>query len=261
MPITPKQNTVMRGSRPCSQSSVTTPVAAPKPSAVISTPNAALPPSSTSWAKLGPSGIIAPAPIRPKPRPSITPRTSACFDTNCRPSLTSRKVSVQSMRPVLLRSRRGIGRRHTIAADTRNVIASKKSASTSWSTLNDETTLKAPSTVASAGEQREDDRRDRERAVRRGERQRVRRRQLLVRHQVRHRRRLRGAPHQREDLEPERDQQQPTEVLDERQQQEQARRGRCRRTPSPCAGRSGRSSRRRPCRAGSPAARASASPG
>ena len=65
MPITAKQNTVMRGSRPCNHSSVTTPIAAPKPSAVISTPNAAAPPSSTSWAKLGPSGIIAPAPMRP----------------------------------------------------------------------------------------------------------------------------------------------------------------------------------------------------
>ena len=38
----------MRGSRLCNHSSVTTPIAAPKPSAVISTPNAALPPFSTS---------------------------------------------------------------------------------------------------------------------------------------------------------------------------------------------------------------------
>ena len=57
--------------------------------------------------------------------------------------------------------------------------------------------------VASAGEQREDDRRDRERAVRRDERQRVRRRRAAPRHEVRHRRGLRRAPQQREDLEPE----------------------------------------------------------
>ena len=148
MPITAKQNTVMRGNRPCSHSSVTTPMAAPKPSAVINTPNAALPPSSTSLAKLGPSGIIAPAPMRPKPRPSITPRTSACCETNCSPSLISRKVSVQSMRLSFAWSRRGIGRRQTIAADTRNVIASKISASASWSTLNAEITSRSPRSVA-----------------------------------------------------------------------------------------------------------------
>ena len=180
MPITAKQNTVMRGNRPCSHSSVTTPMAAPKPSAVISTPNAALPPSSTSLAKLGPSGIIAPAPIRPKPRPSITPRTSGCCETNCSPSLISRKVSVQSIRFSFALSRRGMGRRQTIAADTRNVIASKINASASWSTLNAEMTSRSPRTRRQPGEQREDDRRDRERAVARGQRQRVRRRQLLL---------------------------------------------------------------------------------
>ena len=126
MPITAKQNTVMRGSRPCSHNSVTTPMAAPKPSAVISTPNAALPPSSTSLAKLGPSGIIAPAPMRPKPRPSITPRTSACCDDELQALLDL----AEGLGPVDAScrsrlSRRGIGRRQTIAADTRNVIASK----------------------------------------------------------------------------------------------------------------------------------------
>ena len=112
VPITAKQNTVMRGRRPCNHSSVTTPIAAPKPSAVMSTPNAAAPPSSTSFAKLGPSGIIAPAPMSPTPRPSMTPRIIGCFPTNCSPSLISRKVSVQSMRLLSVRrSRRGIGRR------------------------------------------------------------------------------------------------------------------------------------------------------
>ncbi len=112
VPITAKQNTVMRGSRPCSHSSVITPNAAPKPSAVMSTPNAAAPPSSTSFAKLGPSGIIAPAPMRPTPSPSMTPRIIACWPTNRSPSLISRKVSVQSMRRSPERfSRRGIGNR------------------------------------------------------------------------------------------------------------------------------------------------------
>ncbi len=41
---------------------------------------------------------MAPAPMRPNPKPSITPRTSACFETNWNPSLISRNVSVQSMR-------------------------------------------------------------------------------------------------------------------------------------------------------------------
>ncbi len=87
--------------------------------------------------------------MSPKPSPSITPRTNACFETNWKPSLISRKVSVQSMRLSLERSRRGIGREYTIAADTRKVMASKISARASWSTLNAEMMSSSPSTVAS----------------------------------------------------------------------------------------------------------------
>ena len=63
--------------------------------------------------------------------------------------MISRKVSVQSMRLSFERSRRGIGRKYTIAADTRNVIASKISANASWSTLNAEMMSSSPRTVAS----------------------------------------------------------------------------------------------------------------
>ena len=122
MPITAKQNTVMRGNRPCSHNSVTTPMAAPKPSAVISTPNAALPPSSTSLAKLGPSGIIAPAPIRP----NAEAEHHAADERVLRDELQSFLDLAEGLGPVdplVARACRGAGsgggRRST--ADTRNV--------------------------------------------------------------------------------------------------------------------------------------------
>ena len=131
VPTTAAANTVERGRRPWSHRNVTTPNAAPNPSAVMSTPNAALPPESTSFAKEGPSGIMAPPPMSPKPRPMITPRTSGFLPMNCSPSLMSRKVSGKSMRRPGARSRFGNGSCQTITADTRNVIASNINASAS----------------------------------------------------------------------------------------------------------------------------------
>src|SRR5439155_26036082 len=58
-------NTGGRGSRRWSHNRVTTPTAAPTPSAVINKPNEAGPPCSTSIATVGPSGTIAPPPIKP----------------------------------------------------------------------------------------------------------------------------------------------------------------------------------------------------
>ena len=78
VPMTANSNTVSRGSRFCSISSTTTPIAAPMPSAVMSTPNVALSPPRPSFANTGPSGIIAPAPMTPTPSPTMTPRTRGC---------------------------------------------------------------------------------------------------------------------------------------------------------------------------------------
>ena len=58
VPITAPTNTDSRGNRRCTAKSVTTPSAAPTPSAVISRPNAEGPPPSTSRAKSGPSGTM-----------------------------------------------------------------------------------------------------------------------------------------------------------------------------------------------------------
>ena len=77
-----RRTPVPRGNRFWNHSSPTTPNAAPNPSAVINAPNAALPPFSTSVANDGPSGIIAPAPMMPKPSPMITPRTSGWREMN-----------------------------------------------------------------------------------------------------------------------------------------------------------------------------------
>src|SRR5690242_2171637 len=58
-------NTPCRGSLRWAQSNVTTPRAAPTPSAVINRPNADGPPRSTSVATVGPRGTMAPPPMSP----------------------------------------------------------------------------------------------------------------------------------------------------------------------------------------------------
>ena len=112
-----------RGSRFWNHSSVTTPIAAPNPSAVISTPNAALPPSSTSFAKhRAERDHRAGADEADRRGRSSRRAPSGSLRMNCSPSLISRNVS----RPVdasvaVAASRRGIGSRKTMTADTRNV--------------------------------------------------------------------------------------------------------------------------------------------
>ena len=76
--MTAKQKTVMRGRRPCNHSSVTTPIAAPKPERGHQHAERGGAAVQHLLAKLGPSGIIAPAPMRPTPRPSMTPRIIGC---------------------------------------------------------------------------------------------------------------------------------------------------------------------------------------
>ena len=148
--MTANSNTVSRGSRFWKSSSSTTPAAAPRPSAVINTPKVALSPPSASFANTGPSGIIAPPPISPRPRPTITPRTRGSLTMNCRPSLMSRNVSERSAWCSGPRSGPRMGRRQTISAETTNDAASTRSASTSWSTLRSRSAWNDPSHAASA---------------------------------------------------------------------------------------------------------------
>ena len=217
-------NTVARGRRFCNQSSVTTPNAAPKPSAVISTPKAALPPLSTSFAKLGPSGIIAPAPMMPMPSPSITPRTSVCFETNCDALLDlAEGLGPVDARAVGSVASAGSGAGRRSRPSTRNVQASNDEREQLLVDLERADDVEVAEHRGEPREQREDDRRDRERAVRRGERQGVRRLQLLLGDEVRHRRRLRRSPQQRQDLETERDEEEAGQVLDEREEEQEAR--------------------------------------
>ena len=91
-------NTTWRGSRRWSHNNVTTPIAAPIPSAVINSPKADGPPCSTSVATVGPSGTIAPPPTRPPARPIITPRTSGFARMKPSPSLMSRQVCAAGTR-------------------------------------------------------------------------------------------------------------------------------------------------------------------
>ena len=202
-PSTAKAKIGPLGSRLWNHSRPTTPNAAPNPSAVISAPNAALPPFSTSVANDGPSGIIAPAPMMPNPRPMITPRTSGWRRMNTNPSLMSRNVSVQSMRVPFGRCLPGIGSRHTIAADTRNVIASNTEREELLIDLERGDEVELAEHGRETGEQGEDDRRDREGAVRRGEGERVGGRELILAHEVRHGGGLRRTPQEREHLQTE----------------------------------------------------------
>ena len=80
-----------------------------------------------------------------------------------------------------------------------------------------------------AGQGREEGGAERKRRVRGDEPERVGRRELIGLDDVGHRRVLRRAPHQREDLDQERDQHQLDEVVEERQERRAARPGRCRR--------------------------------
>ena len=114
----------------------------------------------------GPSGIIAPPPMRPTPRPSITPRTSAVV-TDEREALLDLAERLGPVDALAARgaSSRGIGSRQTITADTRNVHASNTSASDLLVDLERREGVEAAEPRRHAGEQREDDRRDRERAV------------------------------------------------------------------------------------------------
>ncbi len=151
VPITANSNTVSRGSRFWKMSSSTTPVAAPIPSAVISTPNVALSPSSPCFANAAPSGIMAPPPMRPTPSPTMTPRTRGWCAMKWSPSLMSRIVCVQSIRSWGSRSRaRGIGSPKTMIAEAMNVQESTRRASVSWSTCSVDSASNDPSHAASA---------------------------------------------------------------------------------------------------------------
>ena len=171
----------------------------------------------------------------------------------------SRNVSGQSMRRVAVafaaRERQAARR----SPPTRGTCsASKTSASDLLVDLERRDDVEPTEHVASAGEHREDDRRERERAVRRDERQRVRRRQLLLASRCSEpsppwpgptaasgsRARTRSG----------RD---PSEVLDERQQRRAGSARPMSHITITLRGRTGRRARRRRCRAGSRAARAS----
>ena len=228
VPMTENSKTVSRGSRFWKTSRTTTPAAAPMPSAVISTPNVALSPPSTSVAKTGPSGIIAPPPMSPSPRPMITPRTSGSLTMNRTPSLMSRNVARQV--GLVLRGR---GRRRDRQAqdDQRGDEERRRVDPQRERLLVDLQRVERGEGAqprGERGEQREDQRRERERAVRRDERQRVRGRELVVVDEVRHRRVLRRTPQQRQDLEQKREHDEPGRLSTRTGAARAAPRARCR---------------------------------
>ena len=106
-------------------------------------------------------------------------------------------------------------------ADTRNVPPSAQIASDVWFAWKKCSAWKCPSHVGDAGQRGEDGGAEGEGGVRGDEPERVRRRELVGLDDIGHRRVLRRAPHQREDLDRERDEHQADEVVEERQQPQQ----------------------------------------
>ena len=166
-----------------------------------------------------PSGMIIPPPMSPPARPIITPRTSGFDRTNRSPSTMSCHVCDADTRVITRRSLESRRSREMRNADTRNVRPSTQIGSSDcWWKRPEVVDVAEP--LGDAGEDRVEHRADEERAVRGDEPERVRRRELLgILHDVRDRRVLRRAPQQREDLDQERDHDQPEQVVPERQHQ------------------------------------------
>ena len=124
MPVatTAAVNTAWRGSRRWTTSSVTTPIAAPTPSAVISRPNADGAAAAARRSRTADRAARScPPPIKPPASPIITPRTSGLERMNLRPSMMSRQVCATGTRLTAPRSLSSSRSREMSSAETRNV--------------------------------------------------------------------------------------------------------------------------------------------
>ena len=228
--MTAQPNSSSRGSRCCSARTSMMPMAAPVPSAVSRMPYWASDPR-TSEANTVPSGIMAPAPMSPPPSPTITARLKASPRMKRMPSLISRMLDAKSsfLVPVARRLRDRESEHEDRGDDVGDRVEPQR-----HDVLVD---LERAQRVEPAeprghdGQRGRDRRADRERAVGRDERQGVGRRELVLGHEVRHRRVLRRAPEQRHDLDEERRDHEQPEAAHERDRADQRRRGRGRRAP------------------------------
>ena len=227
---TPVVNTACRGSRRCAHSSVTTPIAAPMPSAVISRPNAPLPPCSTSFATVGPSGTIAPPPISPprqtdhhaahervradEPQPflDVEPRLPG-RDPRARAPFTL-------VEPQARDQQRGEEERARVDPDRERALLHVRGCSSAWKPPSQCAGIaSAANTIAPSGNVPNAATRPSELAEAK---------LLRVLDDVGNGRLLGRCPQQREDLDHEREDHQAPDVRPERQQQRAARRDRCR---------------------------------
>ena len=163
-----------------------------------------------------------PPPMRPVARPRFTARTVWFETTTRQPSRSSSMVALKPLgsspsSPGTGLGRRTSGRRLIIHAENRKVRTSTKNASPIWLFSSQPRPGTLPIQTDTPGQQGEEQRGERERAVGRGERERVGGGEVVVGHEVRDLGVLRRPPQQGEHLERERRQHEADDVVHERQ--------------------------------------------